>query len=235
MMNLLPYLQQSSLRPLLVSWESCIFTGEPSPGVLKFKLSKGDQKQDLLLALVIRREEALVWKSCDELLERTLKTAAQTFQGFFGFQLLTLELGERLRSFQWENLRQYLVNQARNMAVGEVRMVQYTSLFGLFKKRIAETYGKIDYQSAVKVYLKEPEQFDLTVKNILKQSSGPAVGVIQDLSREPIFRFGDEAQTPRLRKTLEKIKEAGALPEFYILDSRGVCELGAQFGMRSHV
>lgn len=236
-MNLLPlHFSQSPLGPVLAGWENCEYAGEPSPGILKYRLSKAETQAVLLVATVIRKEEDLVWKSCHELLDRTLKTSVQSMQGFFGFQLLTLELGDKIRSFQWENFRQYIVNLARPMGVGEEKLVQYTSLFGILKKRVAEMYGKMDYQSAIKIYSKEPAQLDLLVKKILKEGeSQNPIGVIHDLSLEPIFRFGDEEQTSRLQKLLEKIKAGGTLPEFYILDGRGVCELGAQFGWRSDV
>jgi hypothetical protein len=236
-MNLLEFFfNQSFLKPVLAPWQSCQYLGERNDGILAYQLSRPGLQQVLLTATIIRREESLVWKSCNEMLDRTLKNAAESLQGFFGFELLALELGDRIRSFQWGNFRQYVVNQARAMSVGDLKLVQYTGMFGLFKKRVAETYGKMDYQHHVKVFLKEPAELDLMVKKLLKEAGvSPAICVIQDLSTDALFKFGDEHQTPRLQKLLQKSKAAGNLPEIYILDRRGSCELGDQFGLRGHV
>lgn len=234
-MNLLAsHFDQSPLRPFLSGWEKCEFKGERAPGILAFELSRDGERRTLLVSSVIRREEDLIWKSCHELFSRTLKDAAAMVRGFYGFDLLSLSLGEKMQSFQWNNFGAFIVNQARTLVVGETKLIQYTSVFGILKKRVAEEYGKMDYRAFIKVYTQEPAQLDLFIKKILKAGNAgeTPIAVLQDLSREPLFRFGDEEQTPRLRKLLEKIQP---LPETFIMDSRGLHELGAQFGLRNHV
>lgn len=226
----------STLLKKLPAFETLEYKGETAPGIQLYRGLRGGEEKSLFVSHVIRKEEELVWKSCREMLERTLKQAALSMRGFFGFELLTLDLDERMRSFHWGNFAELLLNHSRKMAAGEGRLIPYASVFGIFKKRIPEEWGKIDFYSPVRVFSDEAAKLDLWIKKMLKLSGAllhPSEFLIYDLSAEPLFRFGDEEQTARLGKFLQTESHAGPLPDIYFLNQSVFTELGAQFGARS--
>lgn len=223
----------SEIQPV----DFCEFKGETPGGFLRFLCRRQNEEFSLIVLPVIRKEESLIWKSCEELLERTVKDAAQTVRGIFGFQLLSIQLGNSIRSFQWDNLRQLIANHAKGMQPGEEKLIQYTSLFGILKKRVSEDWGKIEYLSPVTVYTKPAEQLDLLIKKMLKEGGAPEARcevLLHDLSTDPLFRFGEEEQTSRMAKTLKSFQTDKGLSPAFILDSRGFVELGEQLGLRDY-
>lgn len=236
-MNLVPLaFSKSPVLSEIQPVDSCKFKGETPGGFLRFLCRRGGEEFSLITLPVIRKEESLIWKSYDELLTRTVKDAAQTMRGLYGFQLLSIQLGDSMRTFQWDNLRQLIANQARTMQVGEEKLIQYTSLFGILKKRVAEDWGKIEYLSPVTVYNKPAQELDLLIKKMLKDGGAPegkCEVLLHDLSSDPLFRFGEEEQTARLAKTLKAFQSPNLAPAF-ILDARGFVELGEQLGIRPY-
>lgn len=235
-MNLIPHnFGASTFLKKLPAFELLEYKGEAAAGIQRYRGERGGGEMSLIVSHMIRQEEGLVWKACREMLERTLKQAALSMQGFFGFELLTLDLDEKMRSFHWGNFADLLLNHSRKMQVGETRLIPYASVFALFKKRMPEAFGKIDFYSPVKVFTDEPAKLDLFIKKMLKIQDGgsrPEL-LIYDLSQDPVFRFGDEEQTERLGKFLRKESAAGPLPEIFLLTHSGIIELGAQFGVRA--
>lgn len=237
-MNLLEFNFDSSFLMSRIPYrlESCEYRGEISEGIQRFDIVRDGQESCWLVAQILRREEDLVWKSCQELLTRTMKEAAASLRGFYGFDLIMLEFGDSLRTFQWDNLRQLLMNHARTLNPGEEKLIQYTSLFGILKKRINEEWGKIDYSWPLKIYPKTPEQFDLFVKKIVNEAQAlekPFKVMICDLSQDAIVKLSDDVQSERLTKFFENIRTKGEpVSEVFYFQSRSTFELGSQFGFR---
>lgn len=216
--------------------DSCTYEGELSPGVQRFDIVRGGEESSWLVAQILRKEEEIVWKSCQELLVRTLKESAASLRGFYGFELLMLELGDSLRNFQWDNFRQLIMNHARALNLGEEKMIQYTSLFGILKKRVNEEWGKIDYNWPLKIYSRPPEEMDLYIKKILEEAvtlNKPFKVMICDLSQDAIFKLSDDVQFQRLGKLFESLRIQGdGVPEVFIFHASSTVELGIQFGFR---
>ena len=236
-MNLISFnFQTSPVISKLFRFESVIYKGEIKPKIQRFEATREGQIFQLITTTVIRKEEGLVWKSCQDLLEYTLKTAQTGMQGIFGFDLLSIDFGQGIDHFNWNELAQLMINRSRKLAVGEECLIQYGSLFGMLKKRVKEDWGKIDLHTAVEVFGKDPEQFDLLVKKLINDSAhltDPRIIAILDLSREALFKFGLEGQTERLAAFLQKHKDAGGsgLLDIYVIHRDKAVELKAQFGV----
>ena len=232
-MNLIPFnFQTSPVISKLFRFESVIYRGEIKPKVQRFETTREGETFNLVTTTLIRKEESLVWKSCLDMLEFSMKTAASGMQGLFGFDLLSIDFGKGIDHFNWTDLSALIVNRSRKLAVGEETLIQYGSLFGMLKKRVNESWGKIDFHTAVEVFTKDPAQFDLTVKKLINDSSelsdSRIIGIL-DLSRDPIFKFGSEEQTERLAKLLEK--QGSEVLDIYYIHNEKAVELKAQFGV----
>lgn len=230
--------QRASILQNLPKLQACTFISRLETGALRFRCQTESEAWDLILISCIHKEEEFVWKSFDEMLKSNLKICAPQILGFYGFQVIAFQLGESVQHFSPAAFQQLILNHARLLKPGEEVLIRFTSLFGILKKRIEESFGKIDYAAAVHLYAKPAAEWDLWIKKILKEAKevGDSTKIlIQDLSSDPIFRFGDEEQTARFHQMFESWTKKNALPEIYLSDQRGFIELGAQFGVRKHV
>lgn len=160
---------------------------------------------------VISGEESEVWKSCEQMLEHSVKAAAAKIAGFFGLELLSLNLIRGIKNFEPGALTQLITNHGKRLAPGERRIFPYGSFLFCLTKRIVNDWGKIDLKTYVEVYRKPRPQLDLLIKKkcaeVLDETRYAAKTkrlVISDLSHESIFRFGEEEQTARLADYLKK-------------------------------
>ena len=235
--NLAPLnFQDSALLKHLPKFQSIIYKGEIQPKIRNFEVSREGKTSTLIVQEIIRSEEGLIWTSCRTILERVAKMAAAQVRGFFEWNILSLELKEGLEHLNIEDFTSLLVNKARKLNPGEIEWIQYGKFLGFLKKRINENWGKIDLETAVEVFHKLPSQLDLLVKKLLKETESfpEKTLVIQDLSHAPLFRFGEEEQTERMRKFLEKYKATSSniLPDIYMVHNQRAIELFAQFELK---
>ncbi len=91
----------SALLKNFPAFETLEYKGEAAPGIQLYRGTRTGEEKFLAAAHLIRREEADVWKACSEMLGRTLKESAAAMQGFFGFDLLSIDLEDQMRNFQW--------------------------------------------------------------------------------------------------------------------------------------
>lgn len=202
-------------------------------GVLMFEgRSSGDSFRVCGIE-ILDGEDAEIWKAWKELIGYALKSAEAGILGSHEYDLLITGSLSGPGAFQPANLAQWLSNQSRQMAWGESRLVPYAGLWGQFRKLAPLDWGKIRFKDQLQV-LKDRSRLDLVLKRLFESAStleGPVWVVIHDLSRAPVFRFGDDAQTPRLRKVLEKYaKTLGEkLRGVYYIRAGEVFDLLAQF------
>jgi len=190
----------------------------------------------LAVKTVIRKEEDFLWLSFKELLGRIVQEAARKLQGIFEFNLLAFEIERGTDHFYAGNFTELLSNHARKLAVGQEAFVKYGCVFGILKKRVKENWGMMDLVTAVETYTKDKTRLDLFIGKILRDCRDMAdlgTVVIQDLSHDPVFHFGDEEQTARLAKMLGNLKQDGPSPSsgIYLLQGGSAVELFSQFGL----
>ena len=128
----------------LAPWDSIQWL-RAEDGVVFFEMRRGEAIHFTAVCFIVRKEEAEVWKACQDMLSEAVRLAAGWVQGLFGFQMIAMELEQGIRNFRLGDLGQLLTNHARQMAVGESRLIRYGGLWGVFKKRVPESYGKIEF------------------------------------------------------------------------------------------
>ncbi|MCB9800264.1 MAG: hypothetical protein H6757_05860 [Candidatus Omnitrophica bacterium] len=225
---------------LRLPWLSAFtYRGKLNPKTYLFDVLSERGPARLILSTLIEKEQADIWKSCHAMLERTFKTAALGIKGFFGFDLITLDLHQGMQHFNWDMLSQLIANHCRKMQTGEVRLIQYASLYGVLHKRMQEDWGKIEFKSGIEVYTQAPEKFDLHLKKMLREAADrkgekPDVFLVSDFGQMPIFKFGDETQTGRLKKFLESVCEnqKETMPDIYVTHKDQTVELFEQFNLK---
>lgn len=231
-------LNESPLFRHLPVFNSIVYKGELEPKIRHFETFQGAEKGSLVTYTLIRKEESLLGSSFRDMIEHIAKMTALQLRGFFEWNILSFDLSEGLQGLNAENLVSLLVNKARKLLPLEETDVRYGKIRSILKKRMEENWGKVELAMPLETFHKESFQLDLLVKKLMKTAEPlgmPCRIVIHDLSPTPLFRFGEEMQTERMRKTLEKYKAASqnVLPEIYIVHDNKAVELLEQFQLKS--
>lgn len=163
----------------------------------------------LLWAQMIRPDEKDTWLAYFDMLKASVQTAASAVEGFYGLQILDTGWPEAMRHFDLSSFTIILIQQARKLGVGERTGLRYCGLTAMLHKRIPERFGKIELKHPVMSYTQEFAKLDLFVgkMNRALPVDAPGIVLIEDLSRDPIFKFGMESQTERLQKLLAKYSD----------------------------
>lgn len=140
-------------------------------GVVFFEIHRGAAVEFAAVCYFVRRDEADIWKACQDMLTEAVRLAAGWVQGLFGFQMIAMELDQGIRNFRLGDLGQLLTNHARQMTIGESRLIRYGGLWGVFKKRVPESYGKIEFKMCVKINRQESERLDLYLSALARTAS----------------------------------------------------------------
>ena len=200
-----PLFHSELFRPL-GRFDQTLYHGLTEDGRPVYETLRGEERGLMVAAFFLRAEEAEIWKAFCDMLDHSLKTAAAALLGFFGFRLIACELSCGLKHFDWGRMPELLINHGRVMAVGETRLIQFGSLFGLFHKRIPESWGRIERKSAVEIYRKDPAQLDLYLKQLFRDAQTKAVPdkmltlAVFDLSTRPVFDLQNQGQAERLAR-----------------------------------
>jgi len=203
------------------------FNGEK---VRRYKAVREDQACTLLALNFIRNDEKLLWDAIEDFLRRSVVNAVAGVRGLYIFDLLTVDIHKELKTFNHNELTTVIINEARKLTPGQIRMVKYSSAYALIHKITEEDWGKINFKTAVDVFKDKPDYLDLLIKQLLKDfefSRDPVILLLNDLSQNPIFDFNNEMQQIRLRKIMEKLipNSMEFVPEVYIQDKNGAREL----------
>jgi hypothetical protein len=166
----------------------------------------------------------------EDLIKRCVAQAALGVHGVYTFDFLTMDIHKEVKTFEPNELATTVINHSRLLTPGAVRLVRYSSVYGLLKKIGIESWGKITVKTAIEVFKDKPYFLDLLVKQLIKNfdfANDPGILLLNDLSQNPLFDPADARQQDRLRKLIEAQipKSIEFVPEVYIQDKNGVREL----------
>jgi len=216
------------------SWKSLACLGEVTPKILKFEVALAEEgSRPLYLASIISKEEKMAWQSFQDVLEHTVTLAQNNLRGFFGFDVLSVDLQTGIRNFDPKALSQLILNHSRVLGPDQKGLIRYGQLFALLHYRAPAEWGKVEVKTHVEFFSQEPKtsfssdvneasvlaallgegtkkksggQFDLFLKKLLNESNQEtnAVYIVHDLSSKPLWDPAHEVQQQRVRIWLEK-------------------------------
>jgi len=235
-MNLIDFgFQNSNLFQHMPLFDEIVYIGHNEKKVRQYKVVREDQSCNLLALNFIRKDELILWDAVEDFLKRSTTNAASNVHGVYTFDLLTIDIHKEIKTFKHTEFSTVIMNAARSLAPGGIKMVKYSSAYALIHKTITEDWGKIVFKTAVDVFKDKPDYLDLLIKQLLKDFIFPRVPVIlllNDLSQNPIFDFQNETQQTRIKKVITDLipNSIEFIPEVYIQDKFGARELfpGAQ-------
>ncbi len=196
----------------LAPWDSVQWL-RTEDGLVFFEIRREESVEYAAACFFVRKEEAEVWKACQDMLSEAVRMAAGWVQGLFGFHMIAMELEQGIQNFRLGDLGQLLTNHARQMAVGESRLIRYGGLWGVFKKRVPESYGKIEFKMCVKIYRQEAERLDLYLGALARGAAqvlppASAVSLIAcDLSSQRVYQAAEVSQQEKLQSLYQKLEK----------------------------
>lgn len=183
------------------SWKSMAFTGEVTPKILKFEITLEEKNtRPLYLAAIISKEEKMAWQSFQDVLERTATLAQSHMRGFFGFNVLSVDIQTGIRNFNPNDLSRLIVNHSRvlgpvpipiNRSAAEIgavptainekkikvgadqkALIRYGQLFALLHYRAPADWGKIEVKTHVEFFSQAAASAEVTEASVLAALKG---------------------------------------------------------------
>ena len=138
-----------------------------------FKVVTGGEAGALVVVHVIRSDEDFIWESARDLIGSAVKQSAVAVRGVYGFELLSFEAQKELKTFNYNELAQVLINTARTLKVGEQVLVKYSSAYGLLQKTLDEAWGKMTFKTSVTLVEGKPKTVFGLFSKMSKSRYGP--------------------------------------------------------------
>ncbi len=228
------------------SWKAIAYSKELEHKILRFEVQDEEEIRPLYLASIISKDEKMAWQSFQDVLVHTMGLAQVSMRGFFGFDVLYVDIQTGIRNFDLKALSQLIINHSKNLGPDQKTLVRYGQLFALLHYRAPAEWGKIEVKTHVEFFSQAAaspgvteasvraalmgsgsknknssgDQLDLLLKKLLKESGQEprAIYIVQDLSVHSIWDPANELQQQRVRVWLEKEQQdkEGALPEIYL-------------------
>jgi hypothetical protein len=215
------------------SWEAVSYQKEVAPKILRFEIRDAEEVRPLYLASIISRDEKMAWQSFQDVLEHTAGLAQAAMHGFFGFDVLSVDIQLGMRNFDSKALSQLIINHARDLGPDQKTLIRYGQLFALLHYRAPADWGKIEVKTHVEFFNREPassssnsfseesvraalagrgakkqswDEMDLFFKKIINKGGKEpnAIYIAHDLSVKPLWDPANETQQQRMRVWLEK-------------------------------
>ncbi len=230
-MNLIDFgFQNSNLLQHMPLFDEILSLGLNEAKVRQYKAVRENQACLILTLNFIRKDELILWDAVEDFIKRSTINATSGVHGGYIFDLLTIDIHKEISTFNHSELSTVIMNVARKLTPGGIKMIKYSSLYALLQKTIDVDWGKITFKSAVNVFKDSPDYLDLLIKQLLKDfrfPREPVILILNDLSQNPIFDPQNETQQSRIRKVIAALipNSIEFIPEVYIQDKNGAREL----------
>ncbi len=216
------------------SWKAISYPKELTAKILRFEvILEEESPRPLYLASIISKNEKMAWQSFQDVLEHTMSLAQNGLHGFFGFDVLSVDIQDGIRNFNPNDLGRLIINHSRDLGPDQKTLIRYGQLFALLHYRAPADWGKIEVMSHVEFFNREPiasplnsfseesvraaltgggakkqswDQMDILFKKMMNKGGREpnAFYIVHDLSVDPIWDPADEVQQQRVRVWFEK-------------------------------
>lgn len=227
------------------SWKDMTYQKEMTPKILRFEVKDGEELRPVYLASIISKDEKMAWQSFQDVLEHTAGLAQKNMRGFFGLDVLSVDIRSGMQAFNPGEFSRLLINHARELGPDQKALIRYGQMFSLLHYRAPAEWGKIEVKTHADFFSPAAasgevteasvrdallgkggkskktsgDSWDLFLKKLMRESGGEprAIFLVHDLSIQPLWDPSDIVQKERVDAWLEKEAAArgGNPPELY--------------------
>ncbi len=149
------------------AWEVISYQGERTPKILKFEVTlAGEESRSLYLTSVISKDEKMAWQSFQDVLDHTMSLAQNNLRGFFGLDVLSVDIQTGIRNFDPKALSQLILNHARSLGPDQKTLIRYGQLFALLHYRAPAEWGKIEVKTHVEFFKQAAASPEVTLDSV---------------------------------------------------------------------
>src|SRR3990167_2104771 len=127
-------IQHSNLFLRMPLFDEIFYEGYLEGKVRKYKAVREDQPCRILALSVIRKDEDIIWDALEDLFKRAVMDAGSKVRGVYTFDLLTVDIHKEVKTFSPAELSQTIIKHAQTLTPGALRLVKYSSVYGLLQK-----------------------------------------------------------------------------------------------------
>jgi hypothetical protein len=159
-------------------------------------------------------DDKVFWECIKEMLSESFKLSEMSLKGSYEINLIFIHSLE-IKAFDISNFAKLVSNHANRLSFGQAVCFPYASMWFYCKKLSPLDWGKVKFSHRLHFFSDDRSKLDLVLKKMSKQALHDEKFswiIFDDLSRSPIFRFGEDPQTERLFKWVRSLCEK-SLPE----------------------
>lgn len=184
-----------SVSPLLERW---IQDGFNWKGMQMFWLGADTSRQhyrlrgpenselDLFVIPIFSDEEKIIFRGFQDWFAASIRKLSESCRGYFTFDVLQFEVGDA--PWSWNDFTVLLKAHALKLGVGERRLIQFGSLWGVLERRTEADFGRVESKLHLEFCKSSPEACARLVKKHaakLPENSQTTL-VFRDLSRNAV-------------------------------------------------
>lgn len=221
--------RKSSIFKHFPQLDHVTYCGVSNEKALVFSTVEGSRTGTMLLIPFIRQDESELWESCKDLFLNIFTSIEPTLHGIFRFDLLSIEMSDKLAAFQWKEFAKGMQDLTREIPLGESRFVQYCSILGVLRKHAYEDFGKIAFSPHLKV-LQNTNDIAQDLGPIIREQQSEASSmaiyriILYDLSRQELYSNCNPELPTQLQHTCLKLDSTlpSGIGEIFLIDNQGI-------------
>lgn len=156
------------------SWKAIAYKKERTPKILQFEVTgDGEVLRPLYLTSIISKDEKMAWQSFQGVLEHTMMLAQTNLRGFFGFDVLTVDLQTGIKNFDPKALSQLIVNHSKTLGPDQKVLIRYGQVFALLHYRApapacrpGREWGKVEVKTHVEFFSQASALVEVTEASV---------------------------------------------------------------------
>ncbi|HOE69190.1 MAG TPA: hypothetical protein PLH16_06030 [Candidatus Omnitrophota bacterium] len=183
-------LLEASIFTGLPPWTSISYHGAVTPKLLRFEVSDGTALRPFYLASIVSSKEKLSWQSFQDLLAHAVSSAQAGMAGFYGLDVLSVDIRDGIRNFAVGDYARLLINHAKTLSPAEPSvLIRYGQVFAILQKRAPADWGKVDLLTHIEIVNPEKTRRKNYLKKLLRDSGSPegALYLVHDLGLAPVW------------------------------------------------
>ena len=158
-------LLEASIFTGLPPWTSISYHGAVTPKLLRFEVSDGTALRPFYLASIVSSKEKLSWQSFQDLLAHAVSSAQAGMAGFYGLDVLSVDIRDGIRNFAVGDYARLLINHAKTLSPAEPSaLIRYGQVFAILQKRAPADWGKVDLLTHIEIVNPEKTRRKTTLK-----------------------------------------------------------------------
>ncbi len=157
-------------------------------GRRRYRLVDSENKESEIAVIVcLSDDEKIIFRAFQDWFSAAIKKISEASRGYFTFDVLQFAVGDE--PWSWSDFAALMIAHAKKLGVGDRRLIQFGSLWGVLNKHTDADFGRIESKLSLDFFKASPDALARFVK---KQMASPVAAqagavIFCDLSRTALL------------------------------------------------